>query len=78
MADCSALWQSKHQIETALLTMEAEVIAVAHSGKELLQIIGMVAALGKAVGHPKDLTTAHLSLHKDNAGSSIFAEMLPP
>ena len=57
--------------------MEAEVIALAHSCKESLPIMDIVATLGEAVGLPKDLTTMHVLINED-AGSSILAETLPP
>ena len=42
VADCPVIWQSKLQTETALSTMEAEIIALAHSCKELFPIMDMV------------------------------------
>ncbi len=44
------LWQSKLQTETALSTMEAEVVALAHSCRELFPIMDMVSMLGEKVG----------------------------
>ena len=58
-----------------LSTMEAEMIILAHSCKELLPIMDMVAFLGEAVGLPKDLTTMHLSILEDNAIILILAEI---
>ena len=66
MDDCPALWQLKLQSETALSIMGAEVIALSHSGRELLPIIDMVTSLGDALELPKDLTTMHVSIHEDN------------
>ena len=57
------LWQSKLQSETTLSTVEVEVIALAHSCKELLPTMDMVAALGEALGLTKDLTTINTSIH---------------
>ena len=67
MADCPVLWQSKLQSETALSTMEAVVVELAHSCREFLSIMDMVAVLGEAVGLPKDLTAMHVSIHEGNA-----------
>ena len=72
-ADCLELWQSKLQHETALSTMEADVIALAYGCRELLQTIDMVAVLGKVIDLPKDLTTIHVLIHEDNAGALILA-----
>ena len=52
VADCPVLWKSKIQIETALSTMEAEVIALTYSCRELLPIMDMVTVLAEAVGLP--------------------------
>ena len=79
VANCPVLWMSKLQTETALSTMEAEIIALAHSCRELFPIIDLVTELGKVVGLPaKDLTTMHVSIHEDNAGALVLAETLPP
>ena len=78
VADCPALWQSKLQSEIALSIMEAEVIELDHSCKELLPIMDMVVALEEAVGLSQDLTTMHVSIHDDNTGALILAETIPP
>ena len=59
--------------------MEAEIIALAHSCRELFPIMDLVVELDKAVGLPTDdLTTLHVSIHEDNAGALILAETIPP
>ena len=58
--------------------MEAEVFALAHSCRELLPIMDVVAVLGEAVGLPKDLTTMHVLTHEDNAAALILTETLSP
>ncbi len=59
--------------------MEAEINALAHSCKELFPIVDLVSELGKVVGLPaEDLTTMHVSIHEDNAGSLVLSDMLPP
>ena len=79
VANCPVLWFSKLQTETALSTMEAEINALAHSCKELFPIIDLVSELGKVVGLPaEDLTTMHVSIHEDNAGALVLADILPP
>ena len=74
VADCPVLWQSKLQSETALSTMEAEVIALAHSCRELLLRMDMIAVLGETVGLQKYLITMHVLIGEGNAGALIFTE----
>ena len=64
VADCSVLCQSKLQSETAVSTMEPDVIVLAHTWRELLPIMDMIAVLGEAVGLQKDLTTMNVSIMK--------------
>ena len=77
-ADCPVFWQSKLQTETALSTMEAEIIALAHSCRELFPIIDLTKLLGGAVGLPIGDTTMNVSIHEDNAGALVLAKTLPP
>ena len=77
-ANCPVLWRSKLQTETALSTMEAEVIALAHSCRELFPIMDMVSLLGKKVGLPVSRATMNVSIHEENAGALVLAETLPP
>ena len=77
-ADCPVLWASKLQQETALSTMEAEIIALAHSCRELFPIIDMTNSLGEAIGLPIRDTTMNVSIHEDNAGALVMARTLPP
>ena len=65
--DCNVLWQSKVQSETAMSTMEVEMIGLVHTCRELLPIMDVVATLGEAVGLPKDQTTMNASIHEDIA-----------
>lgn len=78
VADCPVLWQSKLQTETALSTMEAEIVALAHSCRELFPIMDLVHSVGPSVGLQVDETTMHVSIHEDNAGALILADTLPP
>ncbi|KAL7465925.1 hypothetical protein ACHAXS_006230 [Conticribra weissflogii] len=78
VAACPVLWQSKLQTETALSTMEAEIVALAHSCRELFPIMDMVSLLGPAVGLEVGDTTLNVSIHEDNAGALVLAETLPP
>ena len=77
-ADVPILWQSKLQTETALSTMEAEIIALAACCRELFPIIDMVEALTTSVHLPIGETTMNLSVHEDNSGALVLAKTLPP
>jgi hypothetical protein len=79
VSNCPMVWVSKLQTETALSTMEAEIIALAHCCRQLFPVIDIVAEVGKAVGlETKDLVSMHVSIHEDNAGALILAQMIPP
>ena len=78
VADCPVHWQSKLQTETALSTMEAEIVALAHSCQELFPIMDMVSSIGPVVGLEVGDTSMNVSIHEDNAGALILAETLPP
>ena len=66
VADCLVILPSKLQSESALSTMDAEVVALANSCRELLPIIDMFTSLDDAVGLSKYPTSMHAS--EDNAG----------
>ena len=78
VADCPVHWQSKLQTETALSTMEAEIVALAHSCRELFPIMDMVSSIGPVVGLEVGDTSMNVSIHEDNTGALILAETLPP
>jgi hypothetical protein len=79
VANCPVLWISKLQQETALSTMEAEIIALAHSCRELFPIMDMVTQLGPIFGlKTEDMTTIKVSIHEDNAGALVLAKTIPP
>ena len=58
--------------------MEAEIVALAHSCRELFPIMDMCESLCKTVGLPLGETTMNVSIHEDNAGALVLAETLPP
>jgi hypothetical protein len=74
-ADCPVFWQSKLQTETALSTMEAEIIALSACCRELFPIMDMVSSVTKL---PIGKTTMNVSIHEDNSGSLVLAKTLPP
>ena len=79
VSDCPMVWVSKLQTETAMSTMEAEIIALSHCCRELFAVVDIVKEVGDVVGLPtKDLISMHVSVHEDNAGALILAETIPP
>jgi len=66
-AGVPVMWQSKLQTETALSTMEAEIIALAVCMRELIPIIDMVKSLAVAVGLPSGDVNMNVSVHEDNS-----------
>jgi hypothetical protein len=77
-ADVPILWQSKLQTETALSTMEAEVIALAACCRDLFPIIDMVESVTSSMNLPIGETTMQLSVHEGNLGALLLAKTLPP
>jgi hypothetical protein len=77
-AGVPVLWQSKLQTETALSTMEAEIIALAACMRELIPIIDIVQSLADAVGIPAGDVNMRVSVHEYNSGALVLAETLPP
>ena len=58
--------------------MEAEIIALAQSCKDLFPIMDIVESMALVVGLPKPMTSMHISIHEDNAGALILAETSLP
>ncbi len=56
--------------------MEAEIVALAHSCRELFPIMDGVSIMGKAIGLPVGDTTTQVLIDEDNAGALILAETL--
>jgi len=79
-ADCPVFWQSKLQTETALSTMEAEIIALSACCRcrELFPIMDMVRSVTKSVKLPIGRTTMNVSIHEDNSGALVLVKTLPP
>ena len=76
---CPILWVSKLQRETALSTMESKINTLSHCCRELIPLMNMVQEIGGAVGMPTDdLTSMHVSVHKNNSGALILAHTFPP
>jgi hypothetical protein len=64
--------------ETALSTMEAEVIALAACMRELIPIMDIVQLLAVCVGIPAGDVNMRVSVHENNSGALVLAETLPP
>jgi hypothetical protein len=77
-AGVPVMWQSKLQTETALSTMDAEIIALAACMRELIPIIDIVQSLADAVGRQTGVVNMKVSVHEDNSGALVLAETLPP
>jgi len=77
-AGVPVMWQSKLQTETALSTMEAEIISLAACMRELIPIMDLVKELAGAVGIPVGNVNMRVSIHEDNSGALVLAETLPP
>ena len=50
VAESPVLWQSKLQTETDLSTMEAEIVALAHSCREMFPVMDIVSSLNLQLG----------------------------
>jgi len=79
-ADCPVFWQFKLQTETALSTMEAEIIALSACCRELFlfPITDMVSSVTKSVILPIGRTTMNVSIHENNSRALVLAKTLPP
>lgn len=63
VSDCPMVWVSKFQTETAMSTMEAEIIALAHWCWESFPVMDIVKEMGDAVSlATDDSTSMHISV----------------
>ena len=58
--------------------MEAEIVALVHSCKELFPVMDIVGSIGPAFRIPAEEMNMKVSIHEDNAGALILAQTLPP
>ncbi len=78
-ADVPILWKSQLQMETALSTIAAEIIALLACCRDLFPIINMVESVTRQVNLPiRETTTMKLSVYEDNSGALVLAKTLPP
>ena len=59
-----------------MLTMESEVIALAHSFRELFPIMDIASSLSEAVVMSMVETMMNISIHEDNAVVLVLEETL--
>ncbi len=78
LTDIPILWKSQLQMETALSTMEANIIALLACCRDLFPIIDMVELLTSLVNLPIRAATMKLSFHEGNLGALVLAKTLPP
>ena len=76
-ADCPVLWVLKLQTDNALLTMESEIIAMAHCCREFFPIIYIVTSLGKSVGLSMGDTTINVYIYEENTGALVLDRTFP-
>ncbi len=58
--------------------MEAGIVALAHSCRELFPIMDGVSIMGKAICLPFGNTTIQVLIHDDNARALVLAKTLMP
>ena len=64
VSDCPVLWLRKMETETALLTMEAEYVALSMIIKELLPEFWLINGVANAVGMDSEKTSKiHIFVH---------------
>ena len=72
------LAKSSLQSISALSTMEVEILVLAHACQVLFPIMDLAEFLGSVVGLPTEPTSMQVSIHEDNSGALILADMLLP
>lgn len=78
LSDCSMVWVSKLQTETALFAMEAKIISFPHFCCELFFVVDFVVEIGKAIGLPTEELVLHVSVHENNVCALVLAQTMPP
>jgi hypothetical protein len=77
-ADVPILWISQLQMETALSTMEAKIIALLVCCRDLFPIINMMESMTSSLHLPIGETTMKLAIHADTSGALVLSKTLPP
>ena len=78
LEDFQVLWVSKLQTETAILTMEEEVIALYYCFREIFTIIYITKLISEAIVFPLGEKMMKVSIHKDNVGAMFLEDTLIP
>ncbi len=78
ISDCPVLWTSKLQSEIALLTMEAEYVALSSSCRDLFPLIDITQEICSALLlTPPATAQMHIEIHEDNVGALILGQLEP-
>ena len=78
LANCPCIWSSKLQGQIALSTMEAEYNGLSEAMKSVLPFQRLVTAVATGAGLSKEqATTFRTTVHEDNNGALILANMEP-
>ncbi len=73
ISDCPVLWTSKLQSEIALLTTEAEYVALSSSCRDLFPLIGITQEICSALLlTPPATAQMHIKIHEDNVGALVL------
>ena len=75
-ANCPLVWCSKLQTEIALLTAEAEYIAMSHALRETIPIQNLVKEVSCIFHLPDPITDFCITVHEDNLSAISMAESL--
>jgi hypothetical protein len=78
ISDCPVLWTSKLQSEIALLTIEAEYVALSSSCRDLFPLIDITHEICSALLlTPPAIAQLHIKIHEDNLGALILGQLEP-
>ena len=73
------IWKSKLQTKTALITMEAEYIALSITIREMLPLRELIIEVCDSIGlEMKEISTMHNTIWEDNQGCFILANLELP
>jgi hypothetical protein len=75
-ANCPLIWCSKLQTEIALLTAEAEYIAMSHALRETIPIQNIIKEISCIFQLPDPITDFCITVHEDNLSAIAIAEYL--
>ena len=74
IANCPVIWQSKLQVETAMSTTEAEVVALSQAMRELIWLRRLTVDIASTLGSKlKDEVEIKSTVFEDNNGAIVLA-----